>query len=68
MYDICTWLNLQACAGNKYEEAVTGMMAGDSDDEDEVEKAANIYTIPAGADFLMCYSVAEGEYEWECET
>ncbi|KAM9477499.1 caspase-6-like [Clarias gariepinus] len=50
----------QACAGNKYEEAVTGMMAGDSDDEDEVEKAANIYTIPAGADFLMCYSVAEG--------
>lgn len=44
------------------------MMAGDSDDEEQVEEAANIYTIPAGADFLMCYSVAEGEYEkkrWE---
>lgn len=39
------------------------MMAGDSDDEEQVEEAANIYTIPAGADFLMCYSVAEGEYE-----
>lgn len=38
------------------------MAAGDSDEE-EVEEAANIYTIPAGADFLMCYSVAEGEYE-----
>ncbi|XP_053477938.1 caspase-6-like [Ictalurus furcatus] len=50
----------QACAGDKYEDAVTGMMAGDSDDEEEVEEAANIYTIPAGADFLMCYSVAEG--------
>ncbi|XP_060782466.1 caspase-6-like [Neoarius graeffei] len=50
----------QACAGEKYEDAVTGMMAGDSDDEEEVEEAANIYTVPAGADFLMCYSVAEG--------
>ncbi|XP_046722917.1 caspase-6-like [Silurus meridionalis] len=49
----------QACAGNKYEDAVTGMMAGYSDDE-VVEEAANIYTIPAGADFLMCYSVAPG--------
>ncbi|MCJ8730273.1 hypothetical protein PDJAM_G00182360 [Pangasius djambal] len=54
----------QACAGNKYEDAVTGMMAGDSDDEEEVEEAANIYTIPAGADFLMCYSVAEGFYSF----
>ncbi|XP_053535841.1 caspase-6 [Ictalurus punctatus] len=54
----------QACAGDKYEDAVTGMMAGDSDDEEEVEEAANIYTIPAGADFLMCYSVAEGFYSF----
>lgn len=22
--------------------------------------AASVYTLPAGADFLMCYSVAEG--------
>ncbi|XP_053088863.1 caspase-6 [Pangasianodon hypophthalmus] len=54
----------QACAGKKYEAAVTGMMAGDSDDEEEEEEAANIYTIPAGADFLMCYSVAEGFYSF----
>jgi caspase 6 len=25
--------------------------------------AASVYTLPAGADFLMCYSVAEGEGE-----
>ncbi|XP_060782428.1 caspase-6-like [Neoarius graeffei] len=54
----------QACAGKKYEHAVTGMMAGDSDDEEEVEEAANIYTVPAGADFLMCYSVAEGFFSF----
>lgn len=23
--------------------------------------AAGVYTLPAGADFLMCYSVAEGK-------
>lgn len=27
--------------------------------------AASVYTLPAGADFLMCYSVAEGEWA-EC--
>ncbi|KAF4090651.1 hypothetical protein AMELA_G00054600 [Ameiurus melas] len=54
----------QACAGDKYEVAVTGMAAGDSDDEKEVAEAANLYTIPAGADFLMCYAVAEGFYSF----
>ncbi|KAG7333773.1 hypothetical protein KOW79_002180 [Hemibagrus wyckioides] len=52
----------QACAGKKYEDPVTGMVGGDNDDKDEVEEAANIYTIPAGADFLMCYSSAVGFY------
>ncbi|XP_060729009.1 caspase-6-like isoform X2 [Tachysurus vachellii] len=54
----------QACAGKKYETPVTGMAGGFAADEDdeEVEKAANIYTIPAGADFLMCYSSAMGFY------
>ncbi|KAK3554112.1 hypothetical protein QTP70_019213 [Hemibagrus guttatus] len=54
----------QACAGDKYEDAVTGMMGGCIDDEENVEESANIYTIPAGADFLMCYSVAEGFYSF----
>ncbi|XP_027001789.2 caspase-6-like isoform X1 [Tachysurus fulvidraco] len=54
----------QACAGKKYETPVTGMAGEFSDDEDdnEVEEAANIYTIPAGADFLMCYSSGMGFY------
>ncbi|XP_053477939.1 caspase-6-like [Ictalurus furcatus] len=49
----------QACAGEKHEDAVTSMMTKGSDDEE----ADQIYTIPEGADFLMCYSVAEGRYE-----
>lgn len=54
---------MKACAGDKYEDPVTGMVGGGIDDDEEnVEEAANIYTIPAGADFLMCYSVAEGRY------
>ncbi|KAK3573243.1 hypothetical protein QTP86_015780 [Hemibagrus guttatus] len=52
----------QACAGSRYEDPVTGMIAGYFDDKDVVEEAANIYTIPAGADFLMCYSSAAGFY------
>ncbi|XP_060729019.1 caspase-6-like isoform X2 [Tachysurus vachellii] len=49
----------QACAGKKYEDAVTGMVGRFTDDTKEV--LPYIYTIPAGADFLMCYSV-EGFY------
>ncbi|KAK2852351.1 hypothetical protein Q7C36_007552 [Tachysurus vachellii] len=52
----------QACAGEKYEDAVTGMVGGFSDDTEE--DLPYIYTIPAGADFLMCYSVAEGFYSF----
>ncbi|XP_072533194.1 caspase-6-like [Salminus brasiliensis] len=51
----------QACRGEIEEDAVTGM-AGD-DDETSIEmeeEAAMIYTLPAGSDFLMCYSVTEG--------
>ena len=42
---------------------MTGM-AGDSDDEEEEQVVADdgvFHTLPAGADFLMCYSVAKGE-------
>uniref|UniRef100_A0A8B9GM96 Caspase-6 n=1 Tax=Astyanax mexicanus TaxID=7994 RepID=A0A8B9GM96_ASTMX len=49
----------QACRGKDREIGVTPMTADDSDTE-VVEDAAMIYTLPAGADFLMCYSVAEG--------
>ncbi|TSK22518.1 Caspase-6 [Bagarius yarrelli] len=50
----------QACAGKNYECGVTSMNAGDSEDEEELEEADHMYTIPAGADFIVCYSSAEG--------
>ncbi|XP_072534585.1 caspase-6-like [Salminus brasiliensis] len=51
----------QACRGEIEDEAVTGMAAGDDEMATEVEEdAAMVYTFPAGADFIMCYSVAEG--------
>ncbi|XP_027001704.1 caspase-6-like isoform X2 [Tachysurus fulvidraco] len=56
----------QACAGEKYEDAVTGMVGGSSDDTEE--DLPYTYTIPAGADFLMCYSVAEGFYSFRDTT
>lgn len=52
---------MQACAGEKYEDPATGMSLADSDDEEEDVQADNMYTIPAGADFLVCNSVTEGE-------
>lgn len=30
--------------------------------------AASVYTLPAGADFLMCYSVAEGAWLFNTNT
>lgn len=29
-----------------------------------VVDASAVHTLPAGADFIMCYSVAEGETAW----
>lgn len=29
-----------------------------------VVDASAVHTLPAGADFIMCYSVAEGEPAW----
>ena len=62
------WLSLstasvQACRGEEYDNAVTGMAGGDSVPEENqvVMNAGVVHTLPAGADFLMCYSVAEGE-------
>ncbi|KAM7167716.1 caspase-6 [Macrochelys suwanniensis] len=58
---------IQACRGDKHDDPVIAQDAVDSIvdksnvNETEVDAAA-IYTLPAGADFLMCYSVAEGYY------
>ncbi|XP_049741488.1 caspase-6 isoform X2 [Elephas maximus indicus] len=58
---------IQACRGNQHDVPVLPLDAVDhpTDKPDgnvtEVD-AASVYTLPAGADFLMCYSVAEGYY------
>lgn len=57
---------IQACRGNKHDVPVIPLDEVDhpdlpDDDVTEVD-AASVYTLPAGADFLMCYSVAEGYY------
>ncbi|CAL8272764.1 unnamed protein product [Gadus morhua 'NCC'] len=57
---------LQACRGREFDLPVTGM-AGDSDDEEEEQVVADdgvFHTLPAGADFLMCYSVAKGYFSF----
>ncbi|CAM4366083.1 unnamed protein product [Leuciscus chuanchicus] len=54
---------LQACRGDKHDDPVTPMDVVDSQAVNEVVVDAGVlYTLPAGADFLMCYSVAEGYY------
>ncbi|XP_054845450.1 caspase-6 [Eublepharis macularius] len=58
---------IQACRGDKHDDPVIFHDTVDSTtaksdvNETEVDAAA-VYTLPAGADFLMCYSVAEGYY------
>ncbi|XP_076845601.1 caspase-6-like [Brachyhypopomus gauderio] len=54
---------LQACRGDKHDDPVTPMDVVDSKTVNEtVVDAGVMYTLPAGADFIMCYSVAEGFY------
>ncbi|KAK5865603.1 hypothetical protein PBY51_019862 [Eleginops maclovinus] len=55
---------LQACRGDKHDEPVTACDAVDSElkTNEVVVDASAIHTLPAGADFIMCYSVAEGYY------
>lgn len=53
---------LQACRGDKHDDAVTPMDVVDSKVNEVVVDAGALWTLPAGADFLMCYSVAEGYY------
>ncbi|XP_056307440.1 caspase-6-like isoform X3 [Danio aesculapii] len=49
----------QACRGDKKDDPVTPMSVEDCDDEMDVD-AGVLPTLPAGADFIMCYSTAEG--------
>ncbi|XP_012583462.1 PREDICTED: caspase-6 isoform X1 [Condylura cristata] len=56
---------IQACRGDKHDvpvqplDQVDSMPTPPGAGTTEVD-AASVYTLPAGADFLMCYSVAEG--------
>ncbi|KAK2918868.1 caspase-6-like isoform X1 [Channa argus] len=54
----------QACRGNEHDDAVTACDAVDSEvkTNEVVVDASSLHTLPAGADFIMCYSVAEGYY------
>ncbi|KAK2916398.1 hypothetical protein Q8A67_000772 [Cirrhinus molitorella] len=53
---------LQACRGDKHDDPVTPMDEVDSQINELVVDAGTLCTLPAGADFIMCYSVAEGYY------
>ncbi|CAL8330099.1 unnamed protein product [Merluccius merluccius] len=53
-----------ACRGEEYDNAVTGMAAREPEENQVVMNAGVVHTLPAGADFLMCYSVGEGYYSF----
>ncbi|XP_034542957.1 caspase-6-like [Notolabrus celidotus] len=57
---------LQACRGEEYDNPATACGGGESEPkEDELMvDASAIHTLPAGADFIMCYSVAEGYFSF----
>lgn len=59
---------IQACRGNKHDDSVIAQDSTDSSDESIVNEtevdAAAVYTLPAGADFIMCYSVAQGYFSY----
>ncbi|CAL8331620.1 unnamed protein product [Lota lota] len=46
---------MSACRGVEYDSPVTSMTTNNG-----TADAVVVYTLPAGADFLMCYSVTEG--------
>ncbi|NXR41790.1 CASP6 protein, partial [Zosterops hypoxanthus] len=59
---------IQACRGDKHDDPVIAHDSTDSSSESPGNKtevdAAGIYTLPAGADFIMCYSVAQGYFSY----
>ena len=56
----------QACRGDKHDDPVIAQDSIDGTDRPAVNEtevdAAGVYTLPAGADFIMCYSVAQGKF------
>lgn len=48
-------------------DAVDSEIEGQDSNMTQVD-AASVYTLPAGADFLMCYSVAEGMLVFNTDT
>ncbi|XP_063333300.1 caspase-6-like [Pelmatolapia mariae] len=56
---------IQACRGKEFDVAVTVTEASTMESEEKVfMDASTIQTLPAGADFIMCYSVAQGYYSF----
>ncbi|XP_060682692.1 caspase-6-like isoform X1 [Hemiscyllium ocellatum] len=56
---------IQACRGDKHDEPVMPKDEVDANQlvvNEVVVDAGTMRTLPAGADFIMCYSVAEGFY------
>ncbi|NWI64815.1 CASP6 protein, partial [Todus mexicanus] len=57
---------IQACRGDKHDDPVIAPDAADSCNEPTVNETqvdgAGVYTLPASADFIMCYSVAQGYF------
>lgn len=53
---------VQACRGDQHDVPVTPCDVVDNEVNETVVDACAIQSLPAGADFLMCYSVAEGYY------
>ncbi|XP_061573625.1 caspase-6-like isoform X2 [Cololabis saira] len=53
---------IQACRGDKHDDPVYACDAVDSETNEVVVDSSAVHTLPAGADFIMCYSVAEGYY------
>uniref|UniRef100_A0A1A7ZSD0 Caspase 6, apoptosis-related cysteine peptidase n=1 Tax=Nothobranchius furzeri TaxID=105023 RepID=A0A1A7ZSD0_NOTFU len=52
---------MQACRGDKHDVPVTQCDVVDNKVNEVVVDASSIHTLPAGADFVMCYSVAQGK-------
>uniref|UniRef100_I3KLR7 Caspase-6 n=1 Tax=Oreochromis niloticus TaxID=8128 RepID=I3KLR7_ORENI len=56
---------IQACRGKEFDVSVTVTPASTMESEEKVfMDASTIQTLPAGADFIMCYSVAQGYYSF----
>uniref|UniRef100_A0A3B4FSA4 Caspase-6 n=1 Tax=Pundamilia nyererei TaxID=303518 RepID=A0A3B4FSA4_9CICH len=56
---------IQACRGKEFDVSVTVTEASTMESEEKVfMDASTIQTLPAGADFIMCYSVAQGYYSF----